>query len=300
MSTPRAGATAVLLANGHVLISGGIRSGAGDGQATAEIYDPDTNRWSPAGRMAQAQGGHTLTLLGTGKVLMVGGGQPQLYDPNTDSWSSAETIAYPRGAHTATLLADGRVLVAGGFGDTGAGGNPQTDTTEIYDPAANGWGRGATMMSTRSFHTATLLPDGRVLVAGGEAASGEYLPSTELYDPVTNRWSFAGPLSGPRGAHTASLLGDGRVLVTGGWGAGDTYASAEIYEPGPPTATSPSTVGSPVATSPAASTPSLNASPLAASQGALSRLENVWPFLLAPVVLLLAIVTFRRVRRRRI
>jgi hypothetical protein len=245
--------------------------------------------------MAQVQGGHTLTLLGSGKLLMVGGGQPQLYDPDTNIWSSAGTIAYARGSHTATLLRDGRVLVAGGFGDSGTGGNPQTDITEIYDPAANGWGRGATMMATRAFHTATLLPDGRVLVVGGEAANGAYLESTELYDPTTNRWGFAGPLSGPRGFHTASLLADGRVLVTGGWGAGDAYSSAEIYEPPPP----PPTASSPVASSPAAGNPALSASPLAASQDALSRLENVWPFLAAPVLLLLAIVSFRFVRRRR-
>jgi hypothetical protein len=83
-------------------------------------------------------------------------------------------------------------------------------------------------------------------------------------------------------------------LVLGRWG--ELLAGVDDGA----TATSPSTVGSPVATSPAASTPSLNASRLAASQGALSRLENVWPYLLAPVMLLLAIVTFRRFRRRRI
>jgi len=156
------------------------------------------------------------------------------------------------------------------------------------------------MMSTRSFHTATLLPEGRVLVVGGEAATGEYLPSTELYDPVTNRWSFAAPLSAPRGAHTASLLPNGRVLVTGGWGAGDTYSSAEIYEPAPATAaTPPPSASEPVASSPASGTPALSATPVAASHGALSRLENVWPFLVAPVLLLLGIVSFRLVRRRR-
>jgi hypothetical protein len=250
--------------------------------------------------MAQVQGGHTLTLLGNGKVLMVGGGQPQLYDPDTNSWVSAGGIAYPRGAHTATLLADSRVLITGGFADRGAGGNPQTDTTEIYDPAANGWDRGATMTATRSFHTATLLPDGRVLVVGGEEATGPYLATTELYDPVANRWTLAGSLSGPRGFHTANLLANGRVLVTGGWGAGDTYASAEIYEPAPPSAATPEpSASSPVATSPASTNPALSASPLAANQGRLSRLENVWPFLAVPVLLLLAIVTFRFVRRRR-
>jgi len=136
------------------------------------------------------------------------------------------------------------------------------------------------------------------MVAGGEAATGPYLLTTELYDPATNRWTLAGSLSGPRGAHTASLLPDGRVLVTGGWGAGDTYASTEIYEPAPRATPQPS-ASAPVGNSPAATNPALSVSPLAANQGALSRLENVWPFLVAPVLLLLGILSFRFVRRRR-
>jgi N-acetylneuraminic acid mutarotase len=302
MSTPRAYAIAVLLANGHVLVSGGIRSGRGDGNATAEIYDPDGNRWSLVANNAQIQGGQSLTVLGSGKVLMVGTSQPQLYDPDSDSWSPAGTMAFPRHTHTATLLSDGRVLIAGGFAEIASGGNPQTDTTEIYDPAANGWGRGMPMTATRAFHTATLLNDGRVLVVGGEEATGPYLATTELYDPAANHWTLAGSLSGPRGAHTASLLPDGRVLVTGGWGAGGTYASTEIYVPAPPsTAASTPTPdsGSSTAVSPAATNRALGASPLAASQGTLTRLENIWPFVVAPVLLLLAIISFRFVRRRR-
>jgi hypothetical protein len=301
MSTPRAYATAVLLANGHVMVSGGIRSGRGDGNATAEVYDPVANRWSPTASNAQIQGGQTLTLLASGKVLLVGTGQPQLYDPDINSWSPAGTMAYPRHTHTATLLNDSRVLIAGGFADTGTGGNPQTDATEIYDPAANGWGRGATMMTSRAFHTATLLPNGRVLVAGGETATGPYLATTELYDPVTNRWGFAGPLSAPRGFHTASLLLDGRVLVAGGWGTGDVTPSAEVYEPLPPgsVGSTPQASVSSQVSSPAGTNPALSATPVAASQGALSRLANLWLFLVSPVLLLLAIVTFRFLRRRR-
>ena len=133
-----------------------------------------------------------------------------------------------------------------------------------------------------------------------EPANGAYLESTELYDPAANRWGFAGPLSGPRGAHTASLLGDGRVLVTGGWGAGDTYSSAEIYQPAPlSAATAQPGATSPVASGPAATDAALTVSPLAASRSALTRLEKVWPFLVAPVVLLLGIVSFSFVRRRR-
>ena len=113
---------------------------------------------------------------------------------------------------------------------------------------------------------------------------------------MVESWS----LSGPRGAHTASLLPDGRVLVTGGWGAGDTYSSSEIYEPAPHSVATPEpSASASVASSPGANNLALVASPIAASQRRLSRLENVWPFLAAPVLLLLAIITFRFVRRRR-
>ena len=76
----------------------------------------------------------------------------------------------------------------------------------------------------RNQHTATLLANGKVLVAGG----GDNLATAELYDPATGTWTFTGSLNAGRGAHTAALLSDGKVLVAGG---GDNLATAELYDP---------------------------------------------------------------------
>src|SRR5205823_3578857 len=127
-------------------------------------------------------------------------------------------------------LKDGRVLVAAGFN-----GAPNlmhdTATTEIYDAATNQWITAASLTTERDAHTATLLPDGTVLVAGGANMPPQWLASAERYDPTTNTWSSAGTLATARAFHTATLLQTGAVLVTGGYG-GTTWqgtTSSELY-----------------------------------------------------------------------
>jgi len=136
--------------------------------------------------------------------------------------------------HTATLLADGRVLFVGSGGDGSMGLETLLD---LYDPATNTWARAGSMASGRVFgHTATLLADGRVLVAAGQSRYADgggrgWDTSAELYDPTTNTWSSAGSMATARGGHTATLLADGRVLVTGGGGSEEAPTSAEVYDP---------------------------------------------------------------------
>ena len=102
----------------------------------------------------------------------------------------------------------------------------------LYDPAANTWGVVGNLATARYVHTATLLPSGQVLVAGGgQGNSGIPIPSAELYDPATNAWSAAASLSDARSAHTATLLFSGQVLVVGGQGSCGVLASAELYAP---------------------------------------------------------------------
>ncbi|HJS94950.1 MAG TPA: kelch repeat-containing protein, partial [Solirubrobacteraceae bacterium] len=97
--------------------------------------------------------------------------------------------------------------------------------------AAGVWSPDATMGEVRAAETATLLPDGKVLVAGGVGSNGAALATAEVYDPVTNRWSSAGSMNTPRESDTATLLPDGKVLVVGGLNGSAPLQSAELYDP---------------------------------------------------------------------
>jgi hypothetical protein len=95
--------------------------------------------------------------------------------------------------------------------------------------SANTWSAAGSLATGRSFHTATLLPNGKVLVAGG--FNGSFLKSAELYDPVSNAWSPAAGMAAARGGHTATLLPNGNVLVAGGSDGTSAIGSAELYDP---------------------------------------------------------------------
>jgi hypothetical protein len=204
--------------------------------------------WSATGSMAVNRGDHTATVLSDGRVLVVGGTQTynavasaELYDPKTRTWSSAGSLPMPSWGHTATLLPNGKVLVVGGSRSDGYH-LASTSSTELYDPQTNSWYAAASMGTPRSFHTATLLPDGRVLIVGGVEAttdmSGKVLASAEVYDPALNAWSRTAPLSAGRAKHVAVLLSNHQVLVIGGItsaagysGASNSTRTAELYDP---------------------------------------------------------------------
>ena len=127
MSTPRAFHSATLLANGKVLIAGGV-SGLAQGATltTAELYDPASATFTLTGSMAAPRAGHTATLLPNATVLLVGGNNQsgilataELYDPATGTFSFTGSLTTARTGHTATLLKSGQVLVIGGAGPAG-------------------------------------------------------------------------------------------------------------------------------------------------------------------------------------
>ena len=222
MQQPASGHSAVLLADGRVLVAGGAGT-------AAQVFDPVTATWTVTEPMAVGRGDHALAPLPDGRALVCGGGSAEIFDPSAGTWSSTPPMRESRSLATATLLHDGRVLVAGGF----LGWSGAHLSAEVYDPAAGTWSATGSMAAARGSHTAVLLVDGRVLVAGGSTSewSGQQ-GSAEIYDPRTGTWTAAGTLTSARSRHTATLLLDGRVLVTGGYAGGTTYlASAEVFDP---------------------------------------------------------------------
>jgi galactose oxidase-like protein/Kelch motif protein len=195
--------------------------------------------------MGQARQAHSSTTLGDGRVLIVGGygsgdvtvALTELYDPATSSFGSAGLLTPSRGMHTATRLSDGRVLIAGGGPASWVtGGGPFMVSAVLYDPGTGAFTPTGSMATAREGHTATLLTNGRVLIAGGSDLVDHAVASAELYDPTTGTFSVTGSMATARSFHTATRLSDGRVLITGGdpgpWAApGTFFASAEIYDP---------------------------------------------------------------------
>jgi len=122
------------------------------------------------------------------------------------------------------LLPNGKVLVAGGYNDTYLGS--YLPSAELYDPVTGTWTPTGSMNIARECHTATLLSNGQVLVAGGY--NDNYLSSAELYDPATGTWTPTGSMTAARMLHTAALTPNGQVLVAGGC---NSVSDAELYDP---------------------------------------------------------------------
>jgi hypothetical protein len=266
MAIPRAYQTATLLPNGKVLVVGGrgllsmpsAWGQPGSAIGSAELYDPQTRRWSSAGSLSVPRFAHTATLLSNGKVLVVGGNSAvpnasfpdgagalssaELYDPQTNTWSLAASMPTARSFHTATLLADGRVLVAGGAlvaaeSSTGYPGIVLA-SAELYDPASNTWTAATPMPSAAMNQSATLLSDHRVLVIGGVdrfldippgAAPTMGVRAAELYEPATNSWSLAPSMGHERISPSITRLPNDQVLVVGDNGINEN--TAEIFDP---------------------------------------------------------------------
>jgi hypothetical protein len=229
--------------------------------ANPDLYDPTSGTFTATGAFAgksnnsgYSTGGPSVTsasLLPDGRVLIAAEPTSELYDPASATFSltGAMTTLCPFGGQpgyiggrTATVLMNGSVLVAGdGHEDCGRFAN-----AELYDARTGRFAATGTMTRVRDNHTATLLPDGMVLIAGGESeaayGNGGWIfsgttTSTESYVPSTGTFVTAAEMTASRAGQSATLLNDGTVLIAGGYcyaGIGQlcgVSASAELYTP---------------------------------------------------------------------
>src|SRR5437764_4445498 len=176
---------------------------------------------------------HAATALTDGRILITGGRDSagnivavsEIFDPATDTSTASATLTTPRVDHTATLLPDGKVLVAGG-----SDGNGSLNSVEIFDPtnpAAGFRSLSASMAGARARHTATVLNDGKVLIAGGDDAGTAETSTAEIFDPATETFSSVlMAMAAPRIGHTATSFSDDSVLLAGG-----NTDSMELFTP---------------------------------------------------------------------
>ncbi len=253
LNVPRYLAPGVLLDDGRVLVVGGVcpwSSCPYPYLPQGELYDPKTGVWQPVPGSPQ-RGGTSATKLLDGRVLAVSGtgttqpaGLPEggayVFDPASNGWKTLPDLPdqylQPPGLggpgmdHTASLLHDGRVLVVGGWRTNGPEGEPDKAVPAVaaFDPKTDTWAIGPPLHQGRLRHVALTLPDGRLLVAGGDATMFQPVPlaTGEIFDPATNTWTTF-PAT-PRSAFAGALRQDGTVLLAGGEAAVPT---AELIDP---------------------------------------------------------------------
>ncbi|HEY1524470.1 MAG TPA: kelch repeat-containing protein [Solirubrobacteraceae bacterium] len=240
MTQERIFAAGTLLSGGDVLIAGGdpTQNQSTPVPATAEVWSPQNGgTFTATMPMKVSRQVFTLTTLPSGKALAVGGspdiqsgaGSPtaELYDPSSNSWTLTGSMPSGRLGHTATLLPDCRVLIVGDA--------PTALTynyvTGRFSPA------GSEGSFQRSYHTATLLASGKVLIAGGERFGGVALDSASVWDPSTGKFTpTANHMSTAHVQGFSARLPDGRVLVGGGFSEPAAHPPTEtnkvdIYDP---------------------------------------------------------------------
>jgi hypothetical protein len=233
MIESREGHTATHLLDGRVLVAGGSQytfgptyvdphfwsNGPSNILTSAELWSPATNRWTRAAPMMHPRVGHTATVVADGRVLVVGGetnrnGAPlpaEIWNPTTNQWSMAPPPRWQRLGHSATLLSDGRVLIAGGSLVEPSGNHRALNlaSAEVWNPRDNTWTEISPMISAHSLHSAVLLNDGRVLVAGGNSSG-----PPEIWDPASDQWVATGPMkTGIGDPERIALVSGGRVLA---------------------------------------------------------------------------------------
>lgn len=209
----------ILLENGKILTVGGTDDLSGDKRrASCEIYNPETNTWSLTDFLNEGRLEHTLTLLPSGKVLAAGDENSiicEIYNPETETWEITDSLT-PAGNNIrsegkAISLDNGKVIYISG------NGRHITKDCNIFNPETEKWTLTDSLEIPRLVYTATLLPNGKVLVSGGvNTATMDYsIKSTEIYNPKTRKWHQGSDMNDIHYNHTSTLLDDGRVLTVG-------------------------------------------------------------------------------------
>ena len=239
MATGRVGHTATRLTSGKVLVTGG--SSGTVTLRSAELYDPVAGTFTDTGSMFVARQLHSATLLPDGKVLVSGGysgsaylPSAEIYDPTLGSFSPTTNDMPEARMDFASVLVGSKVLIAGGFRQTPGGSqlvNVYLSTAVLFDVASMSFGASISMNAERRGPTASLLPGGTVLVAGGRGTSGVN-SSAEIFDPVASTFAPTGAMASRREDDTATTLAGGAVLVAGGYNGANDVATAELYGSG--------------------------------------------------------------------
>lgn len=199
-----------------------------------------------AGSTEVARIEHQAILLDDGRVFVSGGASDgyshETYQISAGSWTSLDSSIYSHETHGLAQLPDGKILAIGGFqkqpiNPNGSGGGKAMDgKNDIYDPVTQTWETAASLLTGRAGFSTSVLPDGKILVAGGfylDKSTGSrghtrLSATTEIYDPNTKVWTAGPSMHQPRVLHHALTLADERILVLGG----DNQAlSGEIYDP---------------------------------------------------------------------
>jgi hypothetical protein len=192
------------------------------------------------GAMSVPRTRHTATLLQDGRVLVAGGyngssclASAEIYDPATGLWNLTTPMNSIRGEHTATLLPNGKVLVIGGRTAL-VGWTDSITIVELFDPSTATWQEKSPLIWRRFRHSATLLPNGNILVAGGGGHQSTAWYTSLIYNLETDSWVASGDMATTRSFHQSALLPNGTVMVTGhavsGFGLYFSYNS-EVYSP---------------------------------------------------------------------
>jgi outer membrane protein assembly factor BamB len=232
MGDARRDHSGILLQDGTVLVAGG-QTTAGAYIRSCEIYNPSTGIWTLTDSLAVCRGGHVAVRLHNGKVMVSAGlgaagflKSCEIYDPVTGTWSLTDTLNGIRQSHAVTVLQDGRLLSTGGcyYGT----GMQYLASCDIYDTVTSDWIACNPMSIGKYWHTATLMTDGRVLVAGGRDSTG-FTSDCEVFDPSTGLWAPIASMIVQKGRHTSTLIESNSILVTGGENATGILSFGEVY-----------------------------------------------------------------------